>query len=85
MRPTYEKYKGGYAIAARKTWAQMQRRGKGKSLEVERRLGSGELGIAWTRSKNAQPGSDRRVRKAVQWPDSAPPEAGSGRSQKTTW
>ena len=48
MQPMYEMYKGGCAIAARKTWAQMQRRGKGKSLDVERRLGCGELG----RSKN---------------------------------
>ena len=73
MRPRYVKYKGGCAIAARKTWAQMQRRGKGRGLEVERRLGCGELGIAWTRTKNAWPRSDRRVRKAVLWADKTPP------------
>jgi hypothetical protein len=85
MRSTYVRYKGGCAIDAQKTWAQMQWRGKGRGLEVERRLGCGELGIAWTGSKAPGHAQIGECGKPCSGPTRRPPQRLADRKQKHSW
>jgi hypothetical protein len=84
MRSTYVRYKGGCAIDAQKTWAQMQWRGKGRGLEVERRLGCGELGIAWTGSKAPGHAQIGECGKPCSGPTRRPPPRGWQIESKNT-